>query len=614
MARFDFAFFQLLFKILGRQTGDISRVSFSPQKPHFQNLPVGQPFPRATPESQGISSDRVRQYLQALRDDPEANPHQALLLRHGKIIAECSFAPYERGMWHITHSMCKSVTGMAVGLLIEEGKLSLTDRIVDILPSYARLFGLLRLHNLTVENLLNMSSEVEFSEAGAISGNDWRSGFMSSQLSAEPGTKFSYNSMNSYMLSAIVTEKTGISMFDYLKPRLFDPLGINEVFWEKCPQGITKGGWGMFLKPEDAAKLGQLYLNKGKWNGSQVIPESWVDASTKKQIDNGKFGYGYQVWVEDRPGGFAFNGMLGQDVVVYPDTDMILMINAGNREMTQSGNLTELMRSYWGDGFEADDTLPENPEAQLRLKNTIADLEGRGRFVSPIERGGWKKRPCPRKGISEYELVRILAGRTYELKEQHIGIFPLVMQVFHNNFTDGISRISFGREDENLTVFLTEGEETHKLVVGIGRPETSEIVVHGEPYYAAVTGKIATDEKDRLALVLEIAFIEEACTRKLKFFFEKSGLELRATEMPGDDIIMDGLSYVSDAPKLAKIPVVGSIMEGGGMDMLDAAINTTVHPVTFGTLVTTDEKQEEREKQEQQEKQELQTDESSAVS
>ncbi len=598
MARFDFSFFQLLFKILGRQTGEISKVDYTPQKPHFEGLPIEQPFERATPESQGISSERVKEFLLALDNDEEANPHHAMLLRHGKVIAECGYAPYERNMWHITHSMCKSVTGMAIGLLIDEGKLSLDERLVEIFPRYAGIFGLLRLREVTIKNLLNMTSEVEFSESGAISGNDWRLGFMSSNLKADPGSKFAYNSMNSYMLSAVVTERTGLSMYDYLQPKLFQPLGINEVFWEKCPQGITKGGWGMFLKPEDAAKLGQLYLNKGRWNGQQIIPESWVEASTKKQVDNGRFGYGYQLWLEDRPGGYAYNGMLGQDVIIYPDDDMILMINAGNREMTQAGHQTDIVRRFWGLGYEPADVLPEDPAAQAALKNCIKLLEGRGSFVSPIERGGWRKRPCPRPGISEYDLIRMLSGRSYELDQQHIGVFPLVMQVFHNNFTDGISRISFGEEDENLTVLLKEGEETHKLIVGIGRAEKTEITVHGEPYYAATTGRIATDEKGRLTLVLNIAFLEEACSRQIKLYFMDSRIEVRASERPGDDIISDGLSYISDAPALTKIPVLGNIMEGGGADLLDAAIQTTIHPVTFGHLV----KQEDAEQEDAEEK------------
>lgn len=292
MAGFDVSFWSLLFKLLSRQTGRISKVNFEPQKPHFENTPILQPFERATPESQGVSSDHIRSFLADLAEDNDANPHHVMILRHGKVICECSYAPYVDGMWHITHSMCKSVTGMAVGFAVDEGILSLDETIESIFPSYVPILSKLRWRNqkeITIGNLLNMTSEVEFSEAGAISGNEWRKGYMASNLKCEPGTKWDYNSMNSYMLSAAIQEKTGMTMFDYLKPRLFEPLGIDKIYWEYSPEHITKGGWGMFLRPEDALKLGYLYMNGGRWKGKQILSEEWVKLSTSTQADNGNW-------------------------------------------------------------------------------------------------------------------------------------------------------------------------------------------------------------------------------------------------------------------------------------------------------------------------------------
>jgi len=588
MARFDFAFFQLLFRILGRQTGDISRVDYKPQKPHYENVPEEQPFPRATPESQGVSSAYTAEFLQKLRDDPQANPHHVILLRHGKIIAECGFAPYPRDMWHITHSMCKSVTGMAIGLLIEDGKLTLDEKLSDIFSEYVGLIGIFR-QSITVENLLDMTSRCEFGEAGAISGNDWRRGFMKAGCKGEPGGAFEYNSMNSYMLSAIVTKKTGMPMFEFLKERLFQPLGITEVFWESCPKGITKGGWGMFLRPEDAAKLGQLYLQKGKWNGVQVIPESWVETSTTKHIDNGEgnFGYGYQVWMSDRPGSFAYNGMLGQDVIVYPDTDMVIVINAGNKEMTQEGNLTEIIRGYFGAGYEpSEEALPENTAGELELRSTVRRLEGKEVHLPCIVRGGWgERRSAYRPEVGEADLISMLKGRKYELDQKQVGLFPLVMQVFHNNFTDGISQIDFREEDRRLAVDFHEGEEVHTLKVGIGSAEISEITVHGEPYYVGTQGTIARDEKERLTLILKADFLEEAGTRKIKLYFEGDDLEVRWNESPGEDIIQDGLDFVNKSPGYRNLAFVKSLMENGVKDIINTSVTATVHPVIFGHLV-----------------------------
>ena len=165
----------------------------------------------------------------------------------------------------------------------------------------------------------------------------------------------------------------------------------------------------MFLRPEDAAKLGQLYLQKGKWNGVQVIPESWVETSTTKHIDNGEgnFGYGYQVWMSDRPGSFAYNGMLGQDVIVYPDTDMVIVINAGNKEMTQEGNLTDIIRGYFGAGYEpSEEALPEDTAGALELRSTVRRLEGKEVHLPCIVRGGWgERRSAYRPEVGEADLI-----------------------------------------------------------------------------------------------------------------------------------------------------------------------------------------------------------------
>ena len=180
-------------------------------------------------------------------------------------------------------------------------------------------------------------SEVTFNESGIVSGNDWLGSFLNASVNGKPGTEFQYNSLNTYVLSAIVTKRTGETLTEYLTPRLFGPLGITKYYWETCPKGITKGGWGLFLCAEDMAKLGQLYLQRGKWNGQQLVSEYWIEISTARHLktQNDTYGYGYQLWMEQRPGSFEYNGMLGQNVIIYPDMDMVLVTNAGNKEMFQ---------------------------------------------------------------------------------------------------------------------------------------------------------------------------------------------------------------------------------------------------------------------------------------
>jgi len=347
MANFERALASLLFEILTGKTGNLGKTTFVPEKPAFDwNKTDGEPLMRSTPEAEGVPSAFLYNFLSELGASKKINLHHFLVVRHGKIISETSFSPYRKGEWHTTYSMSKTFTGMAIGLLVDEGKLKLTDRIADIFGNFTNIWQMMKLRDLNVEHLLTMTSAVNFNEGGALAGDDWVKNFLNSSPSEQPGKSFAYNSMNSYMLSAIVTRLAGKSMYEFLQERIFDKLGINQCFWETSPEGVTKGGWGMFIRPEDAAKLGLLYLNKGKWKGEQLISEEFVTKATSKQVDNDHFGYGYQLWMGSRKGSYVFNGMMGQDVHVYPDLDMIIVNFAGDAEVFQTGQADGIIDKY----------------------------------------------------------------------------------------------------------------------------------------------------------------------------------------------------------------------------------------------------------------------------
>lgn len=305
--------------------------------------------------------------------------------------------------------------------------------------------------------------------------------------------------------------------------------------------------------------------------------------STSPHSDNGKFGYGYQIWMEERPGGFAYNGLFGQDVVCYPDMDMIVMINAGNREMTQDGSLTEIMRRFWGVNYHPSaDPLPEDPDSLQKLKAYIREMEA-GKIRRPVSvRERWGLPDKRAEVMTPAEMTGKLNGCSYRMRNGQIGIFPLICQVMHNNFTDGISRIAFETVDGILVVLFFEGNDIHHVRVGFDRPQTSEIILHGEPYEVGVSGRIASDENERAVLILDIAFIEEACRRQLKIYFSGDEIELRADETPGNAVIADAISYTGNRPELYKIPFVKNMIEGGGMELVDIVVQSAVHPSDTG--------------------------------
>lgn len=605
MAKEQIAVAELVLNMILGKTGG-TRVDYFPQKPDFPfDAVYEQAFVRATPESQGISSDLFAALLRELDASKDTDMHHFMALRHGKVICECNFAPYPKGMWHITHSMCKSITGMAIGMLIEEGKLKLNENIYDIFSDHMNAFSKIFRPVITVENLLTMTSGVTFNESGIVSGNDWLGSFLNASVNGKPGTEFQYNSLNTYVLSAIVTKRTGETLTEYLTPRLFDPLGITKYYWETCPKGITKGGWGLFLCAEDMAKLGQLYLQRGKWNGQQLVSEYWIEISTARHLktQNDTYGYGYQLWMEQRPGSFEYNGMLGQNVIIYPDMDMVLVTNAGNKEMFQDCIMLNIIRKYFPVNYHPADVLPENPLSYSLLKRLCGELEnGENNNRSTSLRGGWKRNVVSRRKHSDkkysyrisaavdrpsdhHSFMRAVSGRTYVMEQQNIGIAPLFVQVFHNNMTDGISEISFTYDAGNFCVSFTEGEVIHKLPVGFGKAADGCVDLHGEHYLVATLGEFARDENDIPVLKLEVTFIEECVKRKAHIFFhEDNGIEIRWNETPGKKMILAGLSSITE--ELSGNFLYNSLLGDHNIttELLHRLMEQTIEPAVRGYL------------------------------
>lgn len=605
MAKEQIAVAELVLNMILGKTGG-TRVDYFPQKPDFPfDAVYEQAFVRATPESQGISSDLFAALLRELDASKDTEMHHFMALRHGKVICECNFAPYPKGMWHITHSMCKSITGMAIGMLIEEEKLKLDENIYDIFPDHINAFSKIFRPVITVEHLLTMTSGVTFNESGIVSGNDWLGSFLNASVNGKPGTEFQYNSLNTYVLSAIVTKRTGETLTEYLTPRLFGPLGITKYYWETCPKGITKGGWGLFLCAEDMAKLGQLYLQRGKWNGQQLVSEYWIEISTARHLktQNDTYGYGYQLWMEQRPGSFEYNGMLGQNVIIYPDMDMVLVTNAGNKEMFQDCIMLNIIRKYFPVNYHPADVLPENPLSYSLLKRLCGELEnGENNSRSTSLRGRWKRNVVSRRKHSDkkysyrisaavdrpsdhHSFMRAVSGRTYVMEQQNIGIAPLFVQVFHNNMTDGISEISFTYDAGNFCVSFTEGEVIHKLPVGFGRAADGCVDLHGEHYLVATLGEFARDENDIPVLKLEVTFIEECVKRKAHIFFhEDNGIEIRWNETPGKKMILAGLSSITE--ELSGNFLYNSLLGDHNIttELLHRLMEQTIEPAVRGYL------------------------------
>lgn len=517
----------LLWRFLKQDTQNIYAYEYSPRKMQH-HIEESTPLPRCTPEEQGIRSTSILQLYRAMDADTGAKTHALLVLRNGRIIAEGAWAPYDHGLVHQLYSMSKSITATAIGMLVDEGKLSLDERLVDIFEDKIIDKQTHPMRDCTVWNLLTMSTGVRFNEIGSALGEDWEQEFLNSGVRFEPGTQFLYNSMNSYMLSAIVRRKAGCSMMQYLRPRLFEPLQIANASWEVCPRGIEKGGWGLSLTLEDVAKIGLLYLQEGRYlvNGEwkQLISSHWVAEATRPQIEtpNGECqdGYGYQIWIGAAKGSYLFNGAFGQYMLALPYANTLFVVFSGCSRLFAQGDLMKYAQDCLQDASPT--PLPENPRTQRVLQNTLGLLS-----TLPRQRHSLQNH-LP---LSFPQLMDQLNGVSCLFQENAAGLYPVVLQTVHNNFSSGIRRVSFQTEDAHLLVSIEEGDTTHALQCGEGF-FCNTLSIRKETHRVSVGVNCGMQPSGDLTLQLFIYFLETPCTRVLTFSFREEGVTLLCDEDP----------------------------------------------------------------------------------
>jgi CubicO group peptidase (beta-lactamase class C family)/predicted glycoside hydrolase/deacetylase ChbG (UPF0249 family) len=416
-------------------------------------------LPRSTPEAEGVSSENISQFIDAMNASKH-EMHSFMILRHGKVVSEGWWNPYRPDLKHTLYSCSKSFTASAIGFAVSEKLISVDDKVVSFFPNDLPATISPYLAELKIKDLLSMSVGHEKENSTLVATNDnWVKAFLATPIKYQPGSKFLYNSPATFMLSAIVQKVTGQKVIDYLQPRLWEPLGISGIDWEVNPQGINTGGWGLRLKTEDMAKFGQLFLQKGHWNGRQILPESWVnDASTMKIMQDPNAsqakrdssdwlqGYCYQMW-RCRNNGYRADGANGQYIIVLPEKDAVIAITSETQNM---GGQMNMIWKYLLPAF-SDKKLPKNAKMLTELKaksNTLA---------LPI--------------VAKNNLIgqeSLISGKTFT--------------VYSND--GSIKSISFDLKGDILNLGLKTDSVTHNIAFGNGKWALGETTKFG-PYLVA---------------------------------------------------------------------------------------------------------------------------------
>jgi CubicO group peptidase (beta-lactamase class C family) len=298
-------------------------------------------LPSATPADQGVDARGISAFVDALEAHPGIQPHSLMLLRHGAVIAEGWWAPFGPDRVHLLYSLSKTFTVTALGFAIAEGLLGLDDFVVDAFPEFQAEITAPRSREIRVRHLAAMASGHSAEQMLVAFGTDPIEpvrGFLLNPPDQQPGTVFAYNQLCTYTIAAMIQRASGQTLIEYLRPRLFDPLGIDAASWQEYPVGRNLGFSGLHGTTRAIASLGQLYLQDGVWQGEQLLPAGWAEQVRTKHIENPnepepdwRQGYGYQVWIARH--GYRGDGAFGQFCVILPEHDVVLAITSAEYDM-----------------------------------------------------------------------------------------------------------------------------------------------------------------------------------------------------------------------------------------------------------------------------------------
>ena len=351
------------------------------------------PFPTTVPELVGISSRDILDYLDAL-ESSDTEMHGLMIMRHGMLCCQGWWAPYAPGLRHGLQSHTKTYAATAVGIACREGLLHLDEPVLGIFPEFAPADPSEMLKRLKVRDVLCMGCGMDTMPSPS---KDWIRDFLHTPVLHEPGTTYMYNSMGSTLLGAMVRKRSGLGLHDYLKPRLFDRIGIDSdnLRWVRLPDGMEVGGGGLFATTEDNLRLMKLYLDGGVWDGERILCEEYVRLATTNQNDSATesrnnplatdnfLGYGFQIWMCKPRGAYRADGAMGQFTIVLPDLDMIIAINetaAGAGPAQHTLDLTWEFINRIG----SRDPLPQDPEAAEQLRRRLSRLNIGNPDSSPL--------------------------------------------------------------------------------------------------------------------------------------------------------------------------------------------------------------------------------------
>ncbi|MBE5944061.1 MAG: beta-lactamase family protein [Lachnospiraceae bacterium] len=465
----------------------------------------------------------IRKLIKHLTDDRDIAMKAIGVLYQGHVVVEHYNYPFTGKFRYVSYSLAKTVTALGVGAAIDRGLLTLDTKISDIFTEHNKIFQGKQLKSVTVKHLLTMTAGVGFCETDAIFSFDWCKDYMSSHPKFFPGEDFYYNSLNTYMLVALISKVAKKSFMDFMKEAIFEPMDIHDITWDKCPQGIERGGWGIKLSLADMLKFGKLILDDGVWNTkkgrNRLVSSEFIKdmRSCHTRLTNKKLvdGYGYGIWLL-KDGSFLANGLFGQNIYINPDRELVIAIMASAKEMFPDGKTVKALCDF------------ASKDSNFLFSNILWD--------------GWylnKSKKVYLKGKNNLKSIKsALAsylGNEYRFTDYASNILPLSSQLMYSNYMSKIRSLKLDIVKDNFVLRCKDRDGGYNLNIGYTRKKPyiyQLLTINGKQMPVAVSGSLLYDEEDRLLLKIHIAYLEEVGDRIFKIYFEDGRIRLKSYETP----------------------------------------------------------------------------------
>lgn len=540
----------------------------------------------------GISARRLLTMYSSLLKNRNVMLDGLAIAKGENLICKGYCPPYTEEDPHITNSTCKTITAIAVMFAIAEGLLSEEDQVLSFFPEYESILTSKYVKQITIEHLLTMTSMSKCTEVSAMVEKDWAKAFLLTDCHGEPGTQFIYNSMNTYMLSAIVCKVTNQSLLEYLHPRLLEPLGINHVTWELCPKGIERGGWGMHLSLDGMIKIGLFIANDGFFDGRQLIDAVYIrkmkDTKVVQDVDALAVGYGYQLW--HLPDGYyMLSGMYGQHVIIDEKQKFVVATNAHNDKMFPDSFLTRTIVDCMKDEalYQPDKKLKEKLFYKQFISAFQAFCDGKSLANADGMLSGTIYRKIKQKeDLKQLEYLQKICSSFHKkrlhIKQGTFHLFPYMMRGMYQfppyAVTDILCKVSKStmslcfikeilkkeKRDAFRRTDMISQKEYDRMIIQAGFGYYYNQTIEIGPNVVSLAAKMyhSKDEDNNDVIQLDLVFPSTGFSRRIKFFLYEERIAIECMEYPDMKAIVEQVVYGETALGGNSIDLTGKIPDG----------------------------------------------------